>query len=114
VNHPHAEKVVAFLGCCARHVRANGQVLVQGYPLDWVPDAGWRDLGGVRARLRNHTLEGPVVRGEMEYLVRGERLTHAFEARLWSEGELDGLLARAGLRKRRFLDDRRSWIEAVP
>ena len=54
------------------------------------------------------------MRGEMEYVVRGRRLHHAFEARLITEEDLDSELAAAGLRRRRFLDERGAWIEAVP
>jgi SAM-dependent methyltransferase len=114
INHPDAARVRAFLACCARHVEANGQVLLQGYPLDWEPDTAWREIGGIRARLRSHELDGTLLRGEMEYVLGGESVRHAFEARLRTEPELDRLLADAGLRPRRFLDERRSWIEAVP
>ena len=114
VNHPERDQALAFLGCCARHVASEGRVLVQGYPLDWRPDGAWRTLASVRARLRSHALDGSLLRGEMAYVVDGERLVHAFEARLLTEDELDELLGAAGLHRRRFLDERGSWVEAVP
>ena len=50
----------------------------------------------------------------MEYVVDGERLVHSFESRLLDDDELDADLRSVGLRRARELDDRGSWIEAVP
>jgi SAM-dependent methyltransferase len=114
VNDPDRERVRAYLECCARHVLPHGQVLIQGYPRDWRPDSEWRQLGEVSVRLRRFTLVGPLLRGEMEYVVEGETVTHAFEARMVTDAEVDRDLAAAGLRRRGFLDERGAWIEAVP
>jgi SAM-dependent methyltransferase len=114
VNDPDRSHVRAYLARCARHVAADGQVLLQGYPRDWRPDSEWRELGGVRARLRSFELDAELLRGEMEDVVAGETLVHAFEARLVSEEELDAELEEAGLRRRRSLDEHGAWIEAVP
>ena len=104
----------AYLDSCARHVLSNGQVLVQGYPRDWRPSNEWRDVGGVRLRLRSFELDGAQLRGEMEYVVAGQTLFHAFEALLATEAQIDSDLEVAGLRRDRYLDDAGSWIEAVP
>jgi SAM-dependent methyltransferase len=114
VNDPDRSRVRAYLDSCARHVLPNGQVLVQGYPRDWRPSNEWRDVGGVRLRLRSFDLDGPQLRGEMEYVVAGQTLFHQFEALLSSEAQIDADLEAAGLRRRRYLDDAGSWIEAVP
>jgi SAM-dependent methyltransferase len=114
VNDLDRGRVRGFLECCARHVLPDGQVLLQGYPRGWEPDSEWHELGAVSARLRRFTLEGSLLRGEMEYVVDGQRLVHAFEARLITEDELDRDLEAAGLRRRRYLDERGAWIEAVP
>jgi hypothetical protein len=50
----------------------------------------------------------------MEYVVDGEQLVHPFESRLLDDDELDADLCSVGLRRTRELDDRGSWIEAVP
>jgi SAM-dependent methyltransferase len=114
INHPdHAERR-AFLACCARHVLPDGQVLLQGFPRDWKPSTQWSDHGGVRSRLRNFTLNRSHVTGEMEYLVEGRRVVHAFESRLLTDDELDADLRAVGLHRVRELDDRGSWIEAAP
>ena len=114
VNDPDRARVRAYFESCARHVGADGQVLIQGYPRDWQPDSEWRELGGARARLRRFELDGSLLRGEMEYVVNEERLAHSFEAQLIGEAQLDDELRAAGLYRRRYLDEAGSWIEAVP
>jgi SAM-dependent methyltransferase len=114
VNDTSRSRVRTYLDCCARHVLPDGQVLLQGYPRDWHPDSEWRELGGVRARLRSFDLDGSHLRGEMEYVVAGETLVHAFEAVLVDERQLDAELEAAGLRRRRYLDEQGAWLEAEP
>jgi SAM-dependent methyltransferase len=112
VNDP--DRAPEFLACCARHVRADGQVILQRYPPDWRPDPEWHELGHVRARLRTHVLDGSLLVGEMEYVVDGTTLRHRFRARLRDDAELDHLLAAARLERRRTLDELGAWVEAVP
>lgn len=112
VNDPDRSRVRAYLDSCARHVLANGQVLIQGR--DWRRSSEWRDLGEVRLRLRSFELDGAQLRGEMEYVVAGETLFHAFEALLATEAQIDAELEAVRLRRHRYLDDAGSWIEAVP
>jgi SAM-dependent methyltransferase len=114
VNHPDAAERRALLDCCARHVEEDGQVLLQGFPRDWEPRTEWSEIGDVRLRLRSYELDRAIVTGEMEYVVDGERLVHSFESRLLDDDELDADLRSVGLRLARELDDRGSWIEAVP
>jgi SAM-dependent methyltransferase len=114
VNDPDRSRVRTYLDCCTRHVASHGQVLLQGYPREWSPDTDWRELGGVRARLRSFELDGSLLRGEMEYVVDGTSLFHRFEAWLVTESQMDAELQAAGLRRRRFLDDHGAWIEAGP
>jgi SAM-dependent methyltransferase len=114
INHPDAAERRRLLGCCARHVEPDGQVLLQGFPRTWTPSTDWSELGDVRMRLRRFTLQGDLITGEMEYVVDGEHLLHSFESRLLDEEELDADLRSVGLRRARELDDRGSWIEAVP
>jgi SAM-dependent methyltransferase len=114
INHPDAAERRAFVDTCARHVRADGQVLLQGFPRDWVPTTDWTELGAVRLRLRSYELDGSLVTGEMEYLVDEESIVHAFASKLLTAGELEDDLRAVGLRRVRELDDRGSWIEAAP
>lgn len=114
INHPDDTERRIFLEVCARHVLSDGQVLLQGFPRDWTPTTDWSEHGDVRIRLRTFTLEGHLVKGEMEYVVDGQRLLHEFESRLLTPEELDDDLEAVGLRRVRELDDRGSWIEAAP
>ena len=63
---------------------------------------------------RSWRLAGSEVVGEMEYIVDDEQLVHPFESKLLDDEEHDADLAAVGLRRGRTLDDRGSWIEAVP
>jgi SAM-dependent methyltransferase len=114
INDADPARRHAYLACCARHVLPSGQVLLEGFPRDWTPSTDWFERGGVRGRLCQFEQNGPVVSGEMEYIVDGQTLTHLFESRLLTEDELAEDLRAAGLRLRRTLDERGSWIEAVP
>ena len=114
INDPDPAKRRSYLDCCARHVDGNGQVLLEGFPAAWEPRTDWSDLGGVRGRLKRVDRDGSLITGEMEYVVEGWRDVHSFSARLLTEGELDEELRAAGLRRRRFLDEKRAWVEAVP
>ena len=114
VNHPDAADRRELLACCARHVEPGGQVLLQGFPRDWEPDTEWSELAEVRLRLRSYSLDGAVVTGEMEYIVDGQHLVHSFKSRLLDDHELDEDLHAVGLGRGRELDERGSWIEAVP
>ena len=113
LNDPERERVARYLATCVRHVEPEGCVLLQKYPRDWHPDAEWRELGPVRARMRTFALDGSLLRGEMEYVLGETRMTHAFEAVLVADDELDVELEAAGLRRRRFLDEGGAWIDAV-
>lgn len=114
INHADAAKRRELLACCARHVHADGQVLLQGFPQDWEPSTDWSELGDVRLRLRSYDVEDTIVTGEMEYVFDDRQVVHPFESKLLADGELDDDLAFVGLRRGRTLDERGSWIEALP
>ncbi|CAN5127139.1 hypothetical protein BH09ACT13_BH09ACT13_15630 [soil metagenome] len=113
INDADRERRRSYLGCCARH-HPSGQVLLQGFPRDWTPNGEWFEQGAVRGRLRRFEQDGPVVSGEMEYVVEGRTVLHAFRSQLLTEEELDDELRAVGLRRSRRLDEHGSWIEAVP
>jgi SAM-dependent methyltransferase len=114
INEPDAGTRRAYLESCARHVLPDGQVLLQGFPRDWAPSTGWSEHGGVRIRLGRFEQNGDLVSGEMEYLVDGHRLSHAFVSKLLSEKEMAADLHAVGLQLNRELDGRGAWREAVP
>ena len=114
INNPEAQSRRAFLECCARHVLPSGQVLTQGFPRDWTPNTEWSEHGNVRFRLRRYEMNGKLISGEMQYEVEGQELFHVFESRLLTDEELDADLRAVGLRRKRTLDERGAWTEAVP
>ncbi len=114
INTPDPQNRRTFLECCARHVLPSGQVLLQGFPRAWAPDTEWSRHGDVRLRLRRYELDGALISGEMQYEVGGHELFHVFESRLLTDEELDADLSAVGLRRRRSLDERGAWTEAVP
>lgn len=114
LNQPDTRERRSFLGTCAAHVQPEGRVLLERMPPDWEPRDGTAKRGGVRMTMRNASREGQTVAATMEYEVAGEIWTHAFTAVLLSDEELDDDLAAAGLERRRWLDESRSWLEAGP
>jgi hypothetical protein len=57
INEVEAESRRAFLACCARHVRLDGQVLLQGFPRGWTATSDWWEQGDVRGRPLPYTLD---------------------------------------------------------
>ena len=114
LNAPEQAELDAVLAACARHVEPRGRVLLERMPPDWEPDEGTRTVGGVEMTLSHVVREGELVSAVMEYGANGERWTHAFSARLISDDEVDAALSRAGLERVRWLDERRTWLEARP
>lgn len=114
LNAPDDDELAALLAACARHVAPGGQVLLERTPPEWQPREGPVDAGGVRMTLREIVREGNFVSAVMEYEFQSERWTHAYRSKLISDDEVDTALAHAGLRRVRWLDEPRAWLEAQP
>ena len=114
LNAPDDDELDAVLAACARHCAAGGQVLLERTPPEWKPGRETTEAGGVRMTLREVTRDGNLVSAVMEYEAGGMHWTHAYRAKLISDDEVDAALARAGLRRERWLDERRAWLEARP
>ncbi len=114
LNAPEQEELDAVLGACARHVDDGGQVLLERMPPEWEPSTRTSTTGGVEMTLHDVVRDGAFVSAVMEYRANGERWTHAFRAKLISDDEVDAALERAGLERSRWLDERRTWLEARP
>ena len=89
-------------------------VLLERMPPEWQPPEESRAAGGVRIALRDFEADGARFSAVMEYEAGGKRWTQPFTARLLSDDATEAALARAGLRRTRWLDERRSWLEAAP
>jgi SAM-dependent methyltransferase len=114
LNAPDDGELDAVLAACARHVATDGRVLIERMPPEWEPPPATREVGGVRITLRDYAPDGDRFAAVMEYEAGGERWMQPFTARLLSDDAVDDALARAGLRRTRWLDERRAWLEAVP
>ena len=114
LNATDQRELDAVLDACARHVSPGGQVLLERMPPEWEPREGTREAGGVSMTLRDAMRDGNLVSAVMDYEAGGERWSHAFQARLISDDAVDAALERAGLRRVRWLDERRAWLDARP
>jgi SAM-dependent methyltransferase len=107
----------AFLSTCARHVSPDGVVLIQRYDPVWAadPTPSVTEKGGVRIRVLEPRREGGTLRATVEYEVDGRTWRHGpFTSHILDEAELEAQLMEHGLRMDRWLDDRATWLAAVP
>lgn len=125
VDAPDPALRAGLLATCARHVAADGCVVVQRQHAarqpDGPPGSGRRVGGGMTLTTTAvEDLGDGVVRHEVHYLFEdpaaGRRMewTQTYYARRMSEPEFAGALAEAGLALDRWLTDRHDWARAVP
>jgi SAM-dependent methyltransferase len=117
VNEPEPGRRRRLLEVCARHVAADGSVLLESYPphLDWEDAVGRTALHGeVAVTVREARMRGALVDAVVEYSVDGCSWRQPFTARMLDEGELGDALREAGLELVEWLDERRSWSRARP
>ncbi len=105
-----------LLDVCARHIAADGRVVIEAYPDDWRPRAGdvsGRD--GFDIRYLQADWEGASVIATIEYRIGQERWTQGpFAAAVLDEPAIVASLEAAGLAFDGWLDDRRTWLAAAP
>ncbi len=106
----------AYLRTSGRHVAADGVVLLQRLDPVWAataqPFTSERD--GVRTTLSDVVADGRVLAGRLTYEFDGVRCEHRFRSRVLDDDALSAVAADAGLAVASFLDDRRTWVRAVP
>jgi SAM-dependent methyltransferase len=112
VNAADPDERRRLLEVCARHVDADGRVLVETYAEDWRPRAG--DVGGhgdLEIRYLRADWDGPVVTAELEYRVGQRRWRQGpFTAAVLDEPTLVASLEDAGLAFDGWIDGRRTWF----
>jgi len=116
VNTP-APEGPRFLETAARHVSADGAVLIEAYSndLDWAASVGRRStIGPVGITVMEATVSGDHLDAVVAYDLGDRRWEQPFNATLLDEDGLRDLLARAGLRFDRWLDAARTWLVATP
>lgn len=117
VNTDDDRERAGFIAACARHVAPDGVVLIQRYDPGWAAEPGPTDTEhqGVRIRVLDATRVGERLRATVEYELGGKRWRHGpFTSRILDDGELGARLWVAGLGDGRWLDERRTWLAAVP
>ncbi|WP_336206450.1 class I SAM-dependent methyltransferase [Nonomuraea sp. LPB2021202275-12-8] len=107
-----------LLEACARHVAADGSVLIQWTPPDlhdaWKVGQGRTHEGLTLELAALERVSPEVVHATMRY-TSGDRVwTQSFRSRRLTDEQLGAALAGAGLRLDRFLTDDRTWLRAVP
>jgi SAM-dependent methyltransferase len=115
VNTTDFEQRRAFLDTCARHVTADGSVLIQRAH----PDLGWKGrtfhestIGAVRIRTRVMEWDGNAFHAVGEYAVGDRVWTQEYRSELLDDDAIRASLAASGLSVHRWLDERREWLEA--
>jgi SAM-dependent methyltransferase len=106
-----------LLRACRRHVRDDGQVLLERHAPAWFDEAAEGEAAkeGITFRLRDLERPGPgLLSATTEYQV-GDRLwTQSFTARRLDDDELAAALADVGLAVGAYLTGDGSWVRAVP
>ncbi|WP_395108791.1 class I SAM-dependent methyltransferase [Actinomadura sp. SCN-SB] len=104
-----------LLRACHRHLGDDGVLIVQRESPAWFDAAApsrW-ERDGVRYRLFDvRRPAADLLTASIEYSTGDRTWVHTFTSRRLADHDLDGTLARAGLRFGRFLDDGRTWFTA--
>lgn len=103
-----------YLHTCARHLAADGILVVQWYPPSWFTDVGERvgRLGPVHGGLKRGRVDDDHCAVEATYRIGDRAWTQRFDAYVLTEDQLAAELRQAGLHVDRWLDDARSWFVA--
>lgn len=114
VNTDPAERT-AFLAACARHVAADGVVLIERHEPDWSPSEGKSgELGDLTISLEDVRHDEGTVSATVRYEGGDAAWSHPFTAYVLDDAELEASLAQAGLKLEAVLDDGGRWVAAVP
>jgi hypothetical protein len=118
INVPDDQVRRALLDACARHVTADGRVIIQQHQPDWFDTAGPAEQirpDGMTFRLRDVSRPGQdLLSATVEYQV-GDRLwTQTFTAGRLTEERLRAALGEAGLGLDEYLTANHAWLRAVP
>lgn len=114
VNCVDAATRAAMLAACARHVAADGCVVIQrlapGRALT-IEEGAWT-RGQASFHLTSLIRRGRIFSATMVFELDGKRWRHSFEAEVLDDDETDQALASAGLARDAFLDETRAWVKA--
>lgn len=120
VNTSDRGQRAAFLSSCRRHVSERGKVLIQRTSTErvWTGPGIASDTlrGSLRIRIHDVTRRGTLLESFAEYIDEGTGRTwlQPFSAEVLDDAAFDAALAISKLRLHRWLDEARTWAEAVP
>lgn len=117
VNVDDDRERAGFLETAARHVAPDGAVLIQRYDPSWAADPrpSETEHDGLHMRVVDPRRDGERLTATVDYELGGETWRHGpFTSRILDDEGLEARLGVAGLIRDRWLDDRRSWLAAVP
>jgi len=107
-----------LLATCARHVAADGSVLIQWTPPErhdaWEVGQGRTHAGLTLELAALERVSPEVFHATMRYTAGDRVWTQSFSSRRLTDEQFTAALTGAGLRLDRFLTDDRSWARAVP
>ena len=114
VNVAATELRQALLDACARHVVAEGAVVVERLPPGWQPRPERAWLGALESWIDGASTHDGVVSGTVVYELGDSRWEHQFSMRPLDDAALEEALAAAGLAFDATLDEQGSWVVARP
>lgn len=117
VNVDDDAQRAAFLATARRHLDDDGVLLIQRYDPAWAADPRPSESNhdGVTIRVLAPRREGERLTATVEYEVDGRQWRHGpFTSRILSDEDLASRLGVAGLTHDRWLDERQTWLAAVP
>ncbi len=117
LNTPSDADRHALLAAAARHLAADGRLVVQWHPPAWfdtAADGRGGAVGSVEVSLRDVSRDGDLLGATVDYRVGDRSWSHPFTARRLTEADLDAALATAGLGVDAWLTPDRAWFSARP
>jgi len=111
------ERGDTFLAVAAAHVAADGCVIIQRYPPDWVNTVApsRRDRPGLRSEIHSIERAAPgTMRATIVYEIDDDRYEQTFTAYDVSDERLETMATAAGLTVDAVLDDDRLWARLKP
>lgn len=116
VNTADRRQQRAFLDTCSSHADPGGTVLIQRADPSrpWAPGTeSDSTVKGMRIRTRVLSGQGTTFSAVGEYTIGQRTWTHAYRTEILDDDAFGKALDRSGLRLERWLDERRTWAQAV-
>jgi SAM-dependent methyltransferase len=117
INVPDDDAAAALLASCARHVAADGEVLIERHPVRWFDEALETEVerDGIVYGLRDVVRTEPdTITATAHYRIGDRVWTQTFTTRSVDDVRLRELLTDAGLELIGFADADRAWARARP